>query len=53
VKTILTPRQALLKKLDPIGCFTVPAVRVLLEPYQRECHRLILQDRLDARLAFV
>ncbi len=26
------------------------AVRVLLEPYQREYQRLIIQDRLDANL---
>ena len=50
VKTILMPRQALLKKLDPIRRVTVPAVRVLLEPYQREYQRLIIQNRLDARL---
>ncbi len=50
VNTILMPRQALLKKMDLVGRLTVPAVRVLLEPYQREYQRLIFQDQLDARL---
>ncbi len=50
VKTTLMPRQALLKKSDPTWSLTVPAVRVLLQPYQREYQRLIIQDRLDARL---
>ncbi len=35
VKTILKPRQALLRKLDPSGSYCA-AVRFLLEPYQRE-----------------
>ncbi len=41
----------LLKKLDPCWSLTVPGVRVLLEPYQREYQSLI-QDRLpvDASL---
>ena len=50
LKKILMPRQALIKKLDFSGSLTVPTVLVLLEPYQREYQRLIIQDLLDARL---
>ncbi len=44
------PRQALFKNLDPSRSLNIPAMRVLLEPDQREYQRLIIQDRLDASL---
>jgi hypothetical protein len=47
LKTILLPRQALLKKLDPTGELSVPKVRAQLEPLVRQYERLIIQDRVD------
>jgi hypothetical protein len=51
-KKVLMPRQAPLKKFDPSGSLTVPAVRVALVPYRREYEHLIIQDRLDTSLDF-
>jgi hypothetical protein len=46
LKTVLMPRQALLRKLDPEGDLSVPRLKTLLEPYQREYHDLIVRDRV-------
>jgi hypothetical protein len=48
LKTLLVPRQALLKKLDPTGEFSVPTVRTQLQPLVRQYERLVIQDRVDA-----
>jgi hypothetical protein len=47
VKTILVPRQALLKRLDPTGELSVPTVRTHLEPLVRQYERLVIQDRVN------
>ncbi len=45
VKTVLIPRQALLKKLDPLGTFSVPGVRCKIAPYVIQYQTLVFQDR--------
>ncbi len=47
LKTILMPRQALLKKLDTMGGHSVPTVRAQLEPLVCQYERLVIQDRAD------
>jgi hypothetical protein len=48
LKTILVPRQALLKRLDPTGELSVPTVHTQLQPLVRQYERLVIQDRVDA-----
>ncbi len=48
LKTILVPRQALLKRLDPTGERSVPTVRMQLQQLVRQYERLVIQDRVDA-----
>jgi hypothetical protein len=48
LKTILVPRQALLKRLDPTGELSVPTLRTQLQPLVRKYERLVIQDRVDA-----
>jgi hypothetical protein len=48
LKTILVPRQALLKRLDPTGELSVPTIRTQLQPLVRQYERLVIQDRVDA-----
>jgi hypothetical protein len=47
LKTILVPRQALLKRLDPTGELSVPTVRTKLEPLVCQYERLVIQGRVD------
>jgi hypothetical protein len=47
LKSILVPRQQLLKKLDPTGELSVQTVRAQLEPLLRQYWRLFIQDRVD------
>jgi hypothetical protein len=47
LKTILVPRQALLKRLDPTGELSVLTVRTQLEPLVRQYENLVIQDRVD------
>jgi hypothetical protein len=39
------PRQALLKKLDPLETLLVPEVHTMLAPYVIKYQQLVLQDR--------
>ncbi len=48
LKTILVPRQALLRRLDPTGELSVPTLRTELQPLVRQYKRLVIQDRVDA-----
>jgi hypothetical protein len=48
LKTILVPRQALLKRLDPTGELLVPTRSTQLQPLVRQYERLVIQDRVDA-----
>jgi hypothetical protein len=48
LKTILVPRQALLKRLDPTGELSVPSLRTQLQPLVCQYERLVIQDRVDA-----
>jgi hypothetical protein len=48
LKTILVPRQALLKRLDPTGELSVPTIRTQLQPLVRQYERLVIQDQVDA-----
>jgi hypothetical protein len=48
LKTILVPRQALLKRLDPTGELSVQTVCTHLPPLVRQYERLVIQDRVDA-----
>jgi hypothetical protein len=50
LKTILVPRQALLKRLDPTGELSVPTLRMRLQPLVRQHKRLVILDRVDADL---
>jgi hypothetical protein len=51
LKTILVPRQGLLKRLDPtveLTCeLSVPTVHTQLEPLLCQYERLVIQDRVD------
>jgi len=47
LKTIIMPRQALLKELDPTGDLSVPQLRDLLEPLVQEYQDLIVRDRIQ------
>ncbi len=40
LKTILVPRQALLKQLDPTGDLSVPTLRTQLQPLVRQSFRI-------------
>ncbi len=44
LKTILMPRQALLKRLDPTGELWVPTVRTQLEPLVHQYDRCVIQN---------
>ena len=46
LKTVLMPRQWLLKKLDPDNKLTVPQLRILLEDDMVEYKTLIVNDWL-------
>jgi hypothetical protein len=50
LKTVLMPRQPLLKKLDPSGTRNLPVreMRAKLDPYVRDYLRLIIQNRVAA-----
>jgi hypothetical protein len=50
ITTVLVPRQALLHKLDPSGELTVPSVSTRLEPLVRQYEKLILHDKVEARM---
>ena len=43
-KTVLMPRQHLLKKLDPSGLLNVPQLRSRLKPLVEDFERLVLKD---------
>jgi hypothetical protein len=43
-KTVLLPRQHLLKKLDPAGVLNVPQLREKLRPLVSEYERVVLKD---------
>ena len=45
LKTVLMPRQWLLKKLDPAGTLSVPALRMILEPHVHEYADVVLRAR--------
>ncbi len=47
LKTILVPRQALLKRLDLTGELSVPTVHTQLQPLVRQYKRLVIQDQVD------
>jgi hypothetical protein len=47
LKTILVPRQALLKTLDPTGELLVPTVHAQLEPLVGQYERSVIQDQVD------
>jgi hypothetical protein len=48
LKTILVPRQALLKRLDPTGELSLSTVRTQLEPLVHLYERLVIQDRVES-----
>ncbi len=48
VKTALVPRQAQLKKLDPLGTLSVAVVRDKIAPYVIQYQILVVQDRPSA-----
>ncbi len=47
LKTILVPRQALLKNLNPTGELLILTVHAQLETLVRQYERLVIQDRVD------
>ena len=50
LKTVLMPRQWLLKKLDPDGTLTVPALMMILEQHMREYADVVLKSREPPRV---
>jgi hypothetical protein len=48
LKTIIVPRQALLKRLDPTGDLLIPTLRTQLQPLAlvRQYERLVIQVRI-------
>ncbi len=48
VKIVFMPRQALLKKLDPLGILSATEVLDMLAPYVIKYQQLVLQDRPTA-----